>query len=185
MNTVRGFTLVEMLFTLVIMLLVIAFALPATTRSLADYQLHQNARQLHLAFHQARTHAIFHRVPTLVCASRDGMNCSSSAGDWHNGWLVFADPDANGNCSLDPGNGICGESGLPLIISHRITDEQVQIAANRNVARQVRFGPMGLTEGFTGRLTLCHASQHVQGRGLVVPRSGRIRVASQQELLPC
>lgn len=80
-----GFTLVELLVTLVIAGVVLTIAVPATTAFLAEQSAAGVADELAGTFRFARTEAIKRSQAVTVCASDDGETCGN---DWKAGWVV-------------------------------------------------------------------------------------------------
>jgi len=90
----RGFTVPEMLLVMVVTAIIIAIAMPAM-RSLI-----QNNRAITLSsefvntLHYARSEAVKRGATVSVCAAASTTACGNN---WTNGWLVFNDPDGDGN----------------------------------------------------------------------------------------
>ena len=98
-----GFTLVELMVTVLVLVIVLAFAFPQFQRLSAQNRTAAAVNDLISALQFARSQAVTRAVPVSVCAKKATADtCDTSAQyDWDNGWLVFEDPDGDG--SLDTG----------------------------------------------------------------------------------
>lgn len=96
---VRGFTLVELAITLVVLSVLMAIAAPLFTGMSNGNKLTSNANEFVAAMQIARSEAIRRNARTTFCQSNDGATCTNTA-TWQ-GWLVFSDADGDGVVDLD------------------------------------------------------------------------------------
>lgn len=89
-----GFTMVELMITIVIAAIGMALAYPSFTSVIRSNRVATSTNMLVSSFALARTEAIRSNRGAGVCPSTDGAACSGS--DWNAGTLVFADNDASG-----------------------------------------------------------------------------------------
>lgn len=89
----RGYTAVELLFTLSIAGLVTALAVPNFRDFIQNNRAAEEANALVGAFALARNEAVTRGVPVSVCSSTDNETCAD-APDWSTGWIVFTDVNA-------------------------------------------------------------------------------------------
>lgn len=180
----RGFTLLEALVVVVVLSLVLSLGMPAMRDFVATHRALAWQNRLHVALNLARHHAIYHTVPTVICATSGSSGCASSAADWGQGWLIFEDSAGLNDCRPDPEMRFCEEGGGRIIrVQDRARD--LRIITNHNIARRVRFNALGMTYGYTGRFAFCPGVELKRPRGLVVPQTGRIRAARPREVLDC
>ena len=92
----RGYTAVELMFTVAIAGVVMALAVPNFRDFIQNNRAAEEANALVGALSVARSEAVTRGIPVSVCSSTDGLICADSD-DWTTGWIVFT--DANG----DPG----------------------------------------------------------------------------------
>jgi type IV fimbrial biogenesis protein FimT len=87
----RGFTLVELAITVVVLSVLMALAAPLYTGMTNGNRLTSNANEIVAGLQIARSEALRRNARTAFCQSTDGTSCSAAA-VWQ-GWLVFADAD--------------------------------------------------------------------------------------------
>jgi type IV fimbrial biogenesis protein FimT len=166
--TARGFTLVELVIALAIGGILLGAAAPTFGRLLAERRLQDEARRLSDAILFARSEALKRNGPVVICASIPADPCGT-ARRWHEGWLVFADADA------DAAPGI----GEPTLGHDGPAAASVTIAGNRPVARYLRFNWTGQARMQSGALQMgtfeiCRAG--LTGYRVVLANSGRTRI---------
>ena len=94
MKKESGFTLGELMVTLAIVGIVMAFAIPSMQTFVKNERLTTQINTLvsHLAY--ARSLAVTRRQQVILCASDNTTSCSDS-GNWGAGWILFIDVDNN------------------------------------------------------------------------------------------
>jgi type IV fimbrial biogenesis protein FimT len=96
----RGYTAIELLFTIAIAGLVTALAVPNFRDFVQNNRAAEEANALVGALTVARSEAVTRGVPVTVCSSADNATCSG-ANDWTTGWIVFTDLDTVGTVDDD------------------------------------------------------------------------------------
>jgi len=100
----RGFTLFEMIVTIVIVAVLAAIALPNFGSSLRNNRMTTETNDLLTAFNLARTEAVTRAAPVSVCASSDGATCATASTAWAQGWMVFVDYGTPGQVDAADGD---------------------------------------------------------------------------------
>lgn len=90
MNTARGFTLIEAMIAIAVMLVLMAIAVPSFRDASRGSQLRIAANDLVTSAHFARSEAIKRNAPVTMCVSSDGVSCAAS-GSWEQGWIIRSD----------------------------------------------------------------------------------------------
>ena len=98
-----GFTLLELLITIVIAVLLIALAVPSLTRFVRQGQYTSAGNELITGFNYARNEAINRQRAVAVAAN---------SGGWVNGWQAFL--DVNRNAVFDNGTDVLLRNGNPI-----------------------------------------------------------------------
>lgn len=170
----HGFTLFELLVTIILIALIIGLAAPSFAASIARQRQRVEINALFHAFHLARKESIMRRKVVSLCPSHDGRNCIPGR-DWSSGWLMFENSDRDSPPQIDPGESI--------LTSHRVTDS-VHITANRS-GFTLRATFLRATNG---TFVFCDPLERIKTRALVVSYTGRPRVAvhtTDGELYSC
>jgi type IV fimbrial biogenesis protein FimT len=115
----RGFTLVELAITVVVLSVLMAMAAPLFTAMSNGNRLTSNANEIVAAMQIARSEAVRRNARTSFCQSTNGTTCSDVS-PWQ-GWLVFA--DANGDNVVDADE----------IVRTGVFEVPVQVIASGNV----------------------------------------------------
>ena len=87
-RAVRGFTLVELAITVVVLSVLMAIAAPLFTGMSNGNRLTSNANEIVAAMQIARSEAVRRNARTAFCESSDGATCTGNT-PWV-GWLVIA-----------------------------------------------------------------------------------------------
>ena len=88
-----GVTLVELLFTMAVLAILVAIAVPSFRGASLSSRLTAAANDLHASVQIARSEAIKSNTTVTLCTSTNGSSCAAS-GDWEQGWIVL---DVNDN----------------------------------------------------------------------------------------
>jgi type IV fimbrial biogenesis protein FimT len=97
-RTQAGFTLYELLITVVIVGIILTFAVPNMQDFTRNSRMTSTANDLHAAFHLARSESSRAKSNITICPS---SNANSCGGTWDQGFIVFVDED--GDLTVDSG----------------------------------------------------------------------------------
>lgn len=90
----RGFTIIELMMTILIGAILVAIAVPGM-QSLSRRSQQVNAiGDISSMLSRARSEAITRYRPVTLCVSTDGTSCSANT-TWEKGWLMFVDTNNN------------------------------------------------------------------------------------------
>lgn len=117
LRRIRGFSLIELIVTVSILVLVIVVAVPDLTVLLRTSRLSNETDGLIGVLNLARVEAIRTKSDTAVCAMSNPLSdvaCSVNAAHWSNGWAVVS----NGNVirRITPGDGVTVGSVSPAVV---------------------------------------------------------------------
>lgn len=162
-GSLRGYSLYELLMTLVLIALVLTLGLPSFGTLAADQRLRTETDRLFHAVHLARKSSVVRRRVVSLCPSADGAWCSAD-GDWSAGWLMFVNTDRDSPPERDAAEAV--------LMAHEVGN-QVRLHANR---RGFTFRSTEL-RATNGSIVVCDRSGRAAARALVVSYTGRPRVA--------
>jgi len=95
-RTQHGFTLYELLITVMIVGIVLAFSIPNMQAFTQNSRMTSTANDLHSAFHLARSESSRAKTNITICASTNSMEgAANCGGTWDQGYIVFVDQDGD------------------------------------------------------------------------------------------
>lgn len=99
-KNLSGFTLYELLITLLIVGVVITLGVPNMAAYTQNSRMTSTANDLHATFHLARSEAARAKTNITICASANSMtDAANCGGTWDQGYIVFVDNDGDLNRS--------------------------------------------------------------------------------------
>jgi type IV fimbrial biogenesis protein FimT len=95
-RTQHGFTLYELMITVSIVGVVLAFSVPNLQAFTQNSRMTSTANDLHSAFHLARSESSRAKTNITICASSNSMEESANCGGtWDEGYIVFVDENGD------------------------------------------------------------------------------------------
>jgi len=92
----NGFTLYELMITLLIVGVILTFGVPNLSEFTANSRLTGTANDLHASFQMARSEAARAKTNITICASANSMTGNPTCGgNWDQGYIVFIDDDGD------------------------------------------------------------------------------------------
>ena len=159
-----GFTLIELMVVVSIAAIVLVFGIPAFTASIKNSAVQTSSNTFFTALLLARSEAVKRNQPSVLCKSVDGASCTTS-GNWENGWLIYADADADN--TLD--------AGEEIVQNYEALSNQVTLrSSNASQANRLTYRPDG-TITTAGTFRVCHGTDTQWGRSVVISVTGRAR----------
>jgi type IV fimbrial biogenesis protein FimT len=87
-----GFTLYELMITLLIVGVVLSYGIPNMAEFTANSRITSTSNDLHAAFQMARSESARAKANITICASADPLAADSNCdGTWNQGYIVFVD----------------------------------------------------------------------------------------------
>jgi type IV fimbrial biogenesis protein FimT len=162
----RGFTLLELLFTLALLVLLSSLAVPAMSHTLKRANNRTLANQMIGLIQYARSESVVRRQVITLCGSRQGQQCD---GDWSSHVLVLVDHNRNGKRD-DPDT-------LLQVVSAVKSGESLRWRVFGNKA-YLQLHPDGRTRYQNGNFTYCPANGDARyALHWLLNASGRLRLA--------
>lgn len=95
-RTQNGFTLYELLITLLVVGVILTIGVPNLSAYTQNSRMTATANDLHAAFQMARSEAARAKTNITICASADPTGVAADCdGTWDQGYIVFIDADGN------------------------------------------------------------------------------------------
>ena len=166
----QGFTLVELLITILVATLLLALAIPAFHSFVENNRIAASTNLLVSSLNVARSEAVHLRQPVTICSSADLATCANSA-SWETGWIVFS--DLTGNGTFDPATDTVLRVWEAIPAGHTLT-------ATNSGAQRITYDRLGIAStGETFRLGNpdCRSGQANREREVGLSTSGNVTVA--------
>ncbi|MEW5011411.1 MAG: GspH/FimT family pseudopilin [Cycloclasticus sp.] len=178
-----GFTLVELLITLIIAGILLTIGVPSYQDFVRKNQTITNANNLVTALNLARSEAIKRGVQ--VTLQRKG----SSSQTWEGGWDVYTDINGNGALNDDADANLCETGEDCLLRTYADLPAGFTLRTGGNFADWVGYLPSGLSSsgGSLGNDTfrLCAGNANTsQSRAIIISPSGRPRTETGTNTCP-
>lgn len=160
----KGFTLIELMITLIIFSIVVALGAPSFSRMITNNAVNTDRDTLFNSLVYARTEAIKRSETVSICKSVNLTACDSSA-SWTDGWVVFEDSNGDG-----------AATGDTILRVHEALKRNISVTFSGGDS--VTFDGLGRAAN-SGTFSLSHSSGNADfDRTVVLTATGRARKAS-------
>lgn len=159
----RGFSLFELMITLVIIGILLSFGIPNLSGFAQNSRIISTTNDLHSSFILGRSEAIRGKSVITICASANALDAAADCGGTFNdGWIVFS--DLNGDLAREG-------AGENVILAFPPVPSDIDILTNAG-ASYFSFAPTGLGRGDVGGATALQTARICDGRGNGVTAGG-------------
>lgn len=167
----RGFTLVELMITILIAAILMAVAVPGFKTMSQNSHQRNAVNDIQVMLARVRTEVVARRMGVTVCPSTDQATCSGEV-SWETGWIVFADRNLDGVVDADDDTIIVVHGALPGGATLR----------SLGATTRLTFGSSGLPNDDTGKngattFRYCDDRGITSLRAVIVGPSGMVRSA--------
>lgn len=165
-----GYTLIELLVALAILVLLFSFAIPGIAPAIQRHRGEALIQDLARIMNYARAAAVDTGQMVTVCHSDNGNSCG---GQWLDGILVFS--DANADRTINQ---------FDQILRYSTFGSNAGSLSFRSFPNRqfVQFSPLGFTNKQNGSFTWCpHNGSSALAQQLIFSQSGRSRLARDQD----
>ena len=146
----RGFTLVELMVTVLILAIIVAIATPSILTQLANMESQRIKVQLKSALSLAKSESYISRQDILVCLSNDGQQC-----DRNSDTMLLLFVDKNNNKSFDASTDtLLVKQSLNL----KYSTLKLRVGAKRHYTKF--WGDSGKPRGHFGHIKYCPTSTY-------------------------
>lgn len=159
----NGFTLYELLVTLLIVGVVLSVGMPNMSAFTANSRMATTANDLHSSFMLARSESARSKATVTVCASANSLDAGADCnGTFDDGWIIFLDLDG------DLQRAGAGEN---ILRRQPAIDPKIDININDD-ATYFSFAPTGLGRGDVGGVPAFQTAVLCDDRGNVTAAGG-------------
>jgi type IV fimbrial biogenesis protein FimT len=174
-----GFTLLELLVTIVIGGILLAVGLPSMNRAALKSAQSKSATELLSALAQARSEAVARNARVTICrrdfyTTDTTPRCAASGGSWAQGWIVYQDADGTYDAT-EPDNAADIVAVFDPVGETTPTGDgdAFRVLASLTFPSHLDFLPSGRA-GEIARFTVCESTRRLTARQLDVELSGRV-----------
>ena len=173
-NTIKAFTLVELMVTLAVATILISIAVPSFTAMYEASRSDSSIRNIQQSLTVARSHAISYGAIVTVCPL-SGTNCGTN---WQGGYSIFIDNGTIG--TIDSTNGV----------KDQVIRQVDAFNANDFVSyalSSISFNPEGMLTGASAgsnrQIVYCPSSKtNENAKGIDIISSGKVRYSTATNL---
>ena len=180
MDEQKGFTLVELLITMVVVSILLATGIPSFMQFIKNNRITGQANNFIVSTQMARSESVKLGAGTTLCAANADMDACSGDNDWSTGWIVFSDLNRDGVINTITGAATTGATCLETEDCLISTVNGPQRSTLTGSNSDIRFLPTGLTSNGPLTLTLkADDCEHSQERGILITLQGHTTVTKQ------
>ena len=165
----NAFTLLELLITLGIASILLLTGVPAFQQFTLKQQMKAAVGSLHNDLMIGRSEAVRRSTRVVSCPGSPATGCSDDT-NWSDGWIVFADSNADRQYQTDE-----------TIVRRGQGFENLHIHGSAG-RTHIRFFTDGSAPGSNGSITFCGLGGPEKARKLVISNMGRIRRDSAADM---
>jgi len=158
----QGFTLIELIITLVIAGLLGAIALPNFQNFIKDNRLKTQTAKMVSHLQLARSEAAKQKARVTICTSSNGNTCTAGT-DWNKGWIVWTEKD--GNAGITANEEILKREGASI--------QTIAINAGTDTLDYTPDGTVITPGGGVVQFTFCDDRTAENGRQITIALTGR------------
>lgn len=173
MKRVLGFTLVELMITILVLAILLTIGVPSFQTMIQNNRLTSQVNEFISSLLYARSEAVRRNVNVIVCATTDGSSCGGAGTNWETGWITFADIDDDG--VIDTGD-CTGTNDCVLNVNTGVGGNTLRGYPAGDIGRSIAYGPTG-TSSESGTFILCDSRGASHAKGVVVSATGRPRTS--------
>ena len=105
MERQKGFTVVELLITIVVVSILLATGVPSILKMVKNNRVTTQANKLVTSVQLGRNEAVKRGTRTTVCAANTTLDDCAGSTNWANGWIVFSNLDNDSTADTGTGAG--------------------------------------------------------------------------------
>lgn len=166
----RGFTLIELLITILVLVIIMAIAIPSFNAVIQNNLTVATSNDMIISLNYARSEAIKRGANVSICPAAD-QTFSSCGSDWNQGWIIFLNPSVSSSYSS-------GNSAQLLLRTQSISGTNPGITTSPSTSL-ANYNSAGFAGANTSNLTFTISATGCAGpykRTLNISMTGRVTV---------
>jgi len=163
MNRLKGFTIIEIMTTLLIASILIGYAMPSIQQLQLNNLMNSERNRLTSSLYFARYYAITHQYNVIICPSLTSRNCDNQS-NWHQGWMVFRDDNKNRQLDEDE-----------ILLKSEDAMKNDVIATSSRYRQKIRYNSMGFSPGTNLSINFCDFRGKEYAKSIIISNAGRIK----------
>jgi type IV fimbrial biogenesis protein FimT len=169
----RGVSLYQTIVTLAVAGVLGTLVVPNLQPVLSNQRMTTSVNTLLTALHLTRSEAIHHRQRAALCPTQDGQTCLDSYSEWHRGFMLYIDLNANRE-----------RDGEEPVVRLFETNRGIQLRSSRG-RDHITYQANGLASGSNATFVFCDTAKKTRARTVIVANSGRPRVLPARDNRAC
>ncbi len=173
MDTHRGFTIIELMITILIVSILLAVGVPSMQTMIMDNRLTTAANNFLTELNLARSEAVKRGARVVVCRT-NAPNATppvcgaGTANTWSDGWVTFVDDNQDGNY----------DAGEVLVRISEGVEGNLALMADATAETALLFNADGsFGNGANAVLALCDDRGAAEGRDITIGLTGRPNIS--------
>lgn len=177
MQTSRGLTLIELIVALSVVSITLSMAIPSFSALVMNNRRTADISMLQTSINLARSEAVKRGYRVALCRTDDPDTASPclSGSNWGDGWIVYADRDADGQ----PGDA----QDILLVYPAIIEAADTSLVGSGLLADRLEYLPNGhlsATIGPDDQIIRCDKRGFTQARAIRIVASGHVSIHSHK-----
>lgn len=183
MNRNTGFTLIELIITVVLAAIVLTIGVPTFRTAILNNTRVAQVNEFVGVLSLARSEAAKRGLRVVICRSNNASNCATdTTGVWESGWVVFVDQNQDGDSNpYTPSN---QPNSADILKVQGSIDRSFSLRSGSAFTQWIAYIPNGVSIGNTGLGTgtfrLCDSRGVDQARFVVISATGRVRTREKE-----
>lgn len=162
MRCTAAFTLIELMVGIAVAAILITVGIPGFRDLILDNRMAAQINSLVADLSYARSEAVKRNSAVTVCKRNTAGTACADTGNWHNGWIVWAE---------STGTVLRVRDALPA-------GTTIPSPARKN---KIRFNSHGFSPGSNDTFIFCDSRGYTKARGLVLSNTGRLRTTRDDD----
>ena len=188
MNTVRGFSILELMVVVAIAAILLTVGVPSFQTLVFNNRITTEINRFSGSLAIARSEAVKVNTRVVVCPTSDGASCDKDA-DWENGWLTYIErnrtqdpPQVDDNSGGNPADDPCGinagdddEDDCILQVVPAMQGASITLNSTANAEDRIWYNGLGASN-VAAQWIICDERGVESAKGINISATGRASI---------